>query len=262
MTTVQGEYLQDNYEIGIHVNAAIPWENNPLLGCSFNPEGTPETDPCLAQWLEGYGGYGDGAAPIFALYRTEHSDSADTDLIMFGAAGAVFNGHYPNYSTVRWPNTSFFFNAVGMQSHNPLGTVRLRSADPRQTPLIDFNWFSDEEGREQDLAALAQGLEHIVSFVNATGEPYQPFEWIDPPADRSLEQHILDHTFSHHALGSCRMGASAEDSVVDSDFKVHGVAGLRVVDGSVLHQLAGGFPTGATFTLGQAAFAKIMGENA
>jgi choline dehydrogenase len=146
-----------------------------------------------------------------------------------------------------------------MQNHNPSGTVRLRSSDPREVPQIDFNFF--EQGREIDLAALSEGLEHVTSIMNAMDEPYAPFTFIDPPSDRSLNQHILDHTFSHHALGSCRIGRDQTDSCVDSKFRVHGVEGLRVVDGSVFPRAPGGFPVGSTFLIGQKAF-RVITEDA
>ncbi|KAH0440683.1 gmc oxidoreductase [Colletotrichum camelliae] len=251
-----GEFLQDNYEIDINVRSNIVWENSPFAECTLE---SPETDPCLAQWEAGYGAYGEAAAPIFGLYRSNHSRNADTDLIFFGGAGGVFDGHYPGFSEIAWPPTSFFWAAVKMQNGNPTGTVRLRSSNPRETPEINLNFF--QEDSDVDIAALSEGLNHLMSILNATGEPYQPFEVIDPPADRSLEQHIRDHTFSHHVAGSCRMGKSSSDSCVDSKFRVHGVQGLRVVDGSVFPRVPGGFPVGATYAASRKAFHDIVNDS-
>ncbi|KAJ3942453.1 uncharacterized protein N0V96_007953 [Colletotrichum fioriniae] len=215
-----GEFLQDNYEIGIN------------------------------------GAYGEAAAPIFMLHRSNQSRNADCDLIIFGAAGGVFDGHYPGFSEVAWPPTSFFWAVVKMQNGNPTGTVRLRSSDPREAPEINFNFY--QEDADVDIAALSEGIERLMSIMNVTGEPYQPFQVIDPPADRSLEQHIRDHTGSHHAAGSCRMGKTNLDSCVDSKFRVHGVQGLRVVDGSVFPRVPGGFPVGATYDASRKAFHDIV----
>ncbi|KAI8191750.1 Oxygen-dependent choline dehydrogenase [Colletotrichum sp. SAR 10_65] len=251
-----GGFLQDNYEAGINVRSNIAWENSPFAECTSD---SPENDPCLAQWEAGYGAYGEAAAPIFMLYRSNHSRNADSDLILFGGAGGVFDGHYPGFSEISWPPTSFFWAAAKMQNGNPTGTVRLRSSNPRETPEINFNFY--QEDSDVDIAALSEGLNHLMSIMNATGEPYQPFEVIDPPADRSLEQHIRDHTFSHHAVGSCRMGKSISDSCVDSKFRVHGVQGLRVVDGSVFPRVPGGFPIGATYAASRKAFHDIANDS-
>ncbi|KAL0776816.1 hypothetical protein CaCOL14_006334 [Colletotrichum acutatum] len=248
-----GEFLQDNYEAGINVRSNIVWENSPFAECT---PGSPETDSCLAQWEAGYGAYGEAAAPIFMLHRSNQSRNADCDLIIFGAAGGVFDGHYPGFSEVAWPSTSFFWAVVKMQNGNPTGTVRLRSSNPRETPEINFNFY--QEDADVDIAALSEGIEHLMSIMNVTGEPYQPFQVIDPPADRSLEQHIRDHTWSHHAAGSCRMGQNSLDSCVDSKFRVHGVQGLRVVDGSVFPRVPGGFPVGATYAASRKAFHDIV----
>ncbi|KAK1537357.1 uncharacterized protein CCOS01_02677 [Colletotrichum costaricense] len=248
-----GEFLQDNYEAGINVRSNIVWENSPFAQCT---PGSPETDPCLAQWEAGYGAYGEAAAPIFMLHRSNQSRNADCDLIIFGAAGGVFDGHYPRFSEVAWPPTSFFWAVVKMQNGNPTGTVRLRSSNPRETPEINLNFY--QEDADVDIAALSEGIEHLMSIMNVTGEPYRPFQVIDPPADRSLEQHIRDNTWSHHAAGSCRMGKTNLDSCVDSKFRVHGVQGLRVVDGSVFPRVPGGFPVGATYAASRKAFHDIV----
>ncbi|KXH67409.1 hypothetical protein CSAL01_02591 [Colletotrichum salicis] len=243
-----GEFLQDNYEAGINVRSNIAWENS--------PSGSPETDPCLAQWEAGYGACGEATAPIFMLHRSNQSRNADCDLIIFGAAGGVFDGHYPGFSEIAWPATSFFWAVVKMQNGNPTGTVRLRSSNPREAPEINFNLY--QEDADFDISALSEGISHLMSIMNATGEPYQPFQVIDPPADRSLKQHIRDHTWSHHAAGSCRMGKTNLDSCVDSKFRVHGVQGLRVVDGSVFPRVPGGFPVGATYAASRKAFHDIV----
>lgn len=192
------------------------------------------------------------------FYRTELSESSDSDLILFGSTGAVFDGHFPGYSVFPRPPESLFFNAVKMQNNNPTGSVRLRSADPRDVPEINLSYF--DEGADVDLPALVEGLEHIWASVNKTGAPYTPFTVIDPPSDRSIEQHVRDNTFGHHVSGSCRIGKDGSDSCVDSKFRVHGVDGLRVVDGSVFVRAPGGFPVGATYTVGQKAFHDILGD--
>ena len=46
---------------------------------------------------------------------------------------------------------------------------------------------------------------------------------------------------AHHPCGTCRMGPAGDDgAVVDSELRVHGIAGLRVVDASVFPDLVGG----------------------
>ncbi|KAI1268108.1 alcohol oxidase [Xylariaceae sp. FL1019] len=260
-----GNYLRDNYEIGINLQSTKIWENPAGADCLWDPStATPSNDPCLAQWEQGYGVYGEGAAPIFLLYRSSVAPTEDTDMIIFGSAGTVFDGHYPGYSSVPWPPTSFFWVVVKMPSENNAGTVTLKSANPRELPEINFNFF--EKDADTDLQALGEGLQHMLNIMNATGEPYEPFTFVEPAAGfdsdlSSLAQHTRTRTWGHHAQGSCRMGPKDNtDYCVDSEFKVNGVDGLRVVDGSIFPVNMAGFPVGATFTISQKAFHAIIGD--
>ena len=65
-----------------------------------------------------------------------------------------------------------------------------------------------------------------------------PDDW----SDVALDAHIAATGITvHHPLGTCRMGAANdEQSVVDSDLRVRGVEGLRVIDASVMPDLIGG----------------------
>lgn len=199
------------------------------------------------------GPYGEGAAPLALWYRSSVSDNADADIFFFGSAGAEFRGHWPGYSQAQVPNTTFFWSMVKMQVGSQAGTVTLRSRDPRDTPRIDFNFFDGHE--ERDLQALAEGVQFSFDVFDAVGEPYAPYEVVEPTPGVDLRQDIKDRVFSHHATSTCRMGPKDDpDYCVDSEFRVNGVEGLRVVDGSVFPRTPGAFPVAPTFVISQKAF--------
>jgi choline dehydrogenase-like flavoprotein len=52
---------------------------------------------------------------------------------------------------------------------------------------------------------------------------------------------VRDNAWGHHASCSCKIGKEAEKGVLDSNFKVHGVTGLRVVDASIFPSIPGFF---------------------
>lgn len=249
-----GTNLQDNYEGPVVVEAAQPL-GSPVENCTDLAPG----DPCLREWQEnGTGPYGIGGTPVSMLYRSSVSENEDADLFSFGAAGFVFEGFFPGYSAVTENPNRFFWAAVKMQSHNRAGTVRLRSADPQDTPIIEFNYFA--EGRDHDLQALVEGIQFFLDVFNSTGPPYGPYRQIRPDPNVDIRQAIMDEAYGHHASCSCPMGAAndTQNSCVDSKFRVHGVDGLRIVDGSVFPRALGGFPVLPTFMASEKATDAIM----
>lgn len=259
----QGEHLRDNYEVGVHINASVPWDNTPYEGCGAPLNGTEEDDPCLQQWFEGYGPYGEGSAPVYMLLRTDFAPTEDADVIVFGGTGISFTGHYPGFSRDSFINlNSLSFAIVLMHSEEQSGFVRLKSSNPREQPRIHIDFYPGEAG-ERDVRILKQALERVMEFSEMTGEPFEPFEYIAPHLDISLEQNILDHTWVHHATSSCRMGPAGDKNYcVDSKFRVNGVEGLRIVDGSVFPISPGGFPASSTLLAGRKATHDILADAA
>ncbi|KAJ2979569.1 hypothetical protein NQ176_g3172 [Zarea fungicola] len=258
-----GKYMSDNYEGGITVEAHTPWENNPAADCKFELNSalnsTATEDPCLTMWQnDGVGPYGEGGATLAMWFRSSASTNNDSDIFLFGAPGVDFRGFFPGYAdaVVSVPNTTFFWSIVKMQARNAAGTLTLRSANPRDTPIINFNFF--EENGSSDLQALSEGFELAREIFNATGSPYTPYKLVEPQLSSGLAQGIKDYTFSHHVQSTCRMGPKGHsDYCVDSKFKVNGVDNLRVVDASVFPHPMGGFPVSATFMISRKAFHVI-----
>lgn len=250
--------MQDNYESGVSVRANTLWENNPSENCKMNPSLPPSDDPCLELWQsQGLGPYGEGGAPLSALFKSSVSETQDCDIALFGGPNADFHGFFPGFSRVRAPGNAFFWSLVKLQTGNEAGTVTLRSTDPRNTPLINFNWF--EQKAERDLQALEEAADMVKRVFNATDAPYAPFEIIEPSPEIETKQAIKDNAYSHHVTSTCRMGPKDDpDYCVDPDFNVNGVEGLRVVDASVFPRTPGAFPVVPVFMISQKASHVIL----
>jgi len=85
--------------------------------------------------------------------------------------------------------------------------------------------------------------------------------WRWQPLDgEQLEEFIRDRAWGHHASCTCKIGDPKTGGVLSSDFKVHGTAGLRVVDASVFPRIPGFFIASAVYMIGEKAAAVIATE--
>jgi choline dehydrogenase-like flavoprotein len=137
------------------------------------------------------------------------------------------------------------------------GEVRLVSADPDTHPELHYNYLEDPE----DLRRLREGLRLAARLVDS--EPYRRIRarrtMISDEvlaSDALLDQHLLAHVgTSLHMASTCRMGRSAEDSVVDQHCRVHGLANLRVVDTSIMPSVVRRCPNATAVMIGERAAA-------
>jgi choline dehydrogenase len=120
------------------------------------------------------------------------------------------------------------------------GSVQLRSADVRDRVAITANWMSHPE----DMATLVRGLQLSRKIV--AQEPLAEYRGRevypggDSVSDADLEAYVRHSCHTANAMvGTCRMGAD-QDSVVDEQLRVRGVANLRIVDSSIMPTLPGG----------------------
>jgi choline dehydrogenase len=138
----------------------------------------------------------------------------------------------------------FSWTVLKAHTRNRAGTVKLRSADPRDTPEINFHYFtegSDIEG--EDLESVIKGVEFVRRMNAHIADISQ--EVIPGAKVRSREEiikFIESEAWGHHASCSNKMGALNDPiAVVDSEFCVRGVRNLRVVDASVFPRVPGYF---------------------
>ena len=93
-------------------------------------------------------------------------------------------------------------------------------------------------------------------------QPYcaEPFTTPDGDGDEALRAHVARTTFAvYHPVGTCRMGED-EDAVVDTQLRVHGVEGLRVVDASVMPMVPRGNTNAPTIAIAERAADLIRGK--
>ena len=120
------------------------------------------------------------------------------------------------------------------------GHIRIDSANSRVAPLIQPNYLSTDGDRQ--LAADALRLTRLIVSAPALRR-FQPEEFMPGAAAQSDEELVRAAgdigTTIFHPAGTCRMGSDAM-AVVDARLHVHGIAGLRVVDASIMPTLLSG----------------------
>lgn len=140
------------------------------------------------------------------------------------------------------------------------GSVRLRSADPTDTPLIDPRFLSDPA----DLPPLVAGVKAARTVLAARAfdrfRGDEIFPGREVRTDEDIVRFIRRKAESiYHPAGTCRMGNDAM-AVVDERLRVHGIAGLRVADASIMPTLVGGNTNAATVMIGEKAADLILAD--
>lgn len=148
----------------------------------------------------------------------------------------------------------------GVVRPHSIGSVTLASADPFDKPLVDPNYYGDP--RDMDLmkqsVAAALKIAEQPAFDPYRGDQYLPGPAVTTP--EALEHFIRDYTMTiYHPVGTCKMGHDAL-AVVDSHLRVHGVAGLRVADASIMPVIINGNSNIPTMVIGEKCADLILQE--
>lgn len=152
---------------------------------------------------------------------------------------------------------------VGPMYSDSRGSLKIRSADPRQHPSILFNYLSTEQDRREWIEAIRVSRE-ILS--QPAMRPFNSGE-LSPGTSVRTDQEILDWVSRDaetalHPCGTAKMGpASDKYAVVDPlTMKVHGVEGLRVVDASAMPYVTNGNIYAPVMMMAEKAADLILGK--
>ncbi|MCP8466315.1 GMC family oxidoreductase [Pseudomonas sp. ZM23] len=245
-----GANLQDRYEVGLIYRMQRPWAS--LAGARF-----AEGDPLYRRWqLDGSGLYGSNGAAL-AVTRRSTVCEGDPDLFMM-AMLVPFRGYYPGYAeAVYGAHDRLTWCVLKGHTRNRRGRISLASADPQEPPRIDFNYF--DEGGEQDLQALVDAVQMVRDIAGPMQDASEELPGGGVRGE-ALKQWIRDNAWGHHASCTCAIGPREQGGVVDGNFKVHGVSGLRVVDASVFPRIPGFFIVSAIYQIAEKAADAILRE--
>ncbi|MFP4317078.1 MAG: choline dehydrogenase [Desulfovibrionales bacterium] len=242
-----GENLQDHLELYVQyackepvsMYPALKWYNQPWIGM---------------KWL--FGRTGEAA--------TNHFE-----------AGGFIRGN----DQVEYPNLQYHFLPIairydgsapaeghGYQVHvGPMNTdvrghVKIKSPTPSEYPSLLFNYLSTEQERQDWIDAIRKTREIMTqpAFDQYRGKELAPGE------SAQTDEEILDFVAregesAYHPSCTCAMGTH-DMAVTDSELRVHGVEGLRVVDASVMPYITNGNIYAPVMMIAEKAADMILGN--
>jgi choline dehydrogenase len=142
------------------------------------------------------------------------------------------------------------------------GTIMARSADPLAPPAIRPNYLS----AASDEQVLLSGTRHARRIFAASPLARHSAAETMPGPDRESDEALINFMHRsgmnlHHPVGTCRMGEDPM-AVVDSRLRVRGIAGLRVIDASVMPTVTTGNTNAPTIMIGEKGAAMIREDAA
>ncbi|RCI09384.1 hypothetical protein L249_3729 [Ophiocordyceps polyrhachis-furcata BCC 54312] len=263
-----GVNLQDRYEVS--VTSSSPQSFFLTKHCTFL---TKTPDPCLIRWQNGLTDAGKGAYTsaglAFAVLKKSSVAQSDVPDLFIAGALANFTGYFLGYDQLATEGHKHW-SWIILKAHtrNRAGTVELRSTDPRDTPIINFNYFqtgTNNQGQaEKDAVALSEGVRWArAATANVNNYLYFDRFTEDLPGESVVgsdreTQWAKDEAWGHHASCTCAIGAADDPyAVLDSNFRVRGVDGLRIVDASVFPFIPGYYIALSIYMIAEKAAAVI-----
>ena len=257
-----GQNLQDRYEVAV-VNRMNFDSWKALQGVTFT-----RNDPQYAAWANHREGIYDSNGAILSLVVRSGPHAFSPDLFLYALLGR-FDGYFPGYSSQLAKNPNCLtWVVLKAHTNNTAGEVTLRSADPRVPPHVNFRYFGEGNdpgvGEGSDVAAVAKG----VALARKLAAPLRQKGHIAEGGDSratGCPTRCCRSSCGTTPGGTTRRaraasGGAEDGGVLSSDFKVHGVQGLRVVDASVFPRIPGYFIASAIYMIGEKAAEVIAAD--
>jgi len=147
-----------------------------------------------------------------------------------------------------------------VQRTESTGNIHVRSSDPFAPPSINYRFLATENDRQTAVLAvrLARELAAAPPLRNIIAEEIQPGCHID--SDEQILEFIRNSgETTQHMVGTCKMGHDPM-AVVDERLRVHGIAGLRVADASIMPTMLSGNTSVPCMMIGEKCADMVLSE--
>ncbi|MGH6858664.1 MAG: GMC family oxidoreductase [Phyllobacterium sp.] len=250
-----GENLSDHLGINYTYRANVPslnqvlrpWWGKALAGMEYL---LLRTGPLSISMNQGGG-----------FFRTDPSRARANMQLYFQAFSTVVAraGERPILTPDPWPGFS-----IGLSNCRPTstGSIHVRSSNALEQPRIVPNGFSTEH----DVAEMLEAVKFLRRIAATPSLSRLIAEELLPgPACRADDELIEDFRKRsgtvYHPVSTCRMGPDTKRSVVDPRLRVHGIAGLRIIDCSVFPNIISGNTNAAAMMVGAKGAALVLDDH-
>ncbi len=206
-----GTNMQDRYETTV-IGQMAP-EFAVIRGCTF---GRTANDPCMAKWRAGInpttkGVYASNGIALAIVKKSSSASATDDPDIFIAGAPVAFKGYYRGYADDATADDHHWtWLTLKAHSRNRAGTVALRSTDPQDTPLINFNSFSDPTTGPLDARAVVDGMDFTRSLLKSVGGFTETWPGSKVSSDAQLDSWVRKEAWGHHACCTNAIGADGD----------------------------------------------------
>lgn len=214
-------------------SSAMQWHRLALSGLQFALARRGQATSCASHIL---------------AYARSRPEEVSPDLLLFSGPWGYLEDNFTFTSGVNTYSLS-----PSLCHPRSRGRIELRSADPREAPMIEPNLLGDRD----DVMRLMRGVRLVDRIASAKPFSDRVIRRLSPDFDLSnedaLEAYVRENAgICYHACGTCRMGDDPA-SVVDSRLRVRGVGRLSVADASVIPLVTSGNLHAPTVMIGERA---------
>jgi choline dehydrogenase-like flavoprotein len=250
-----GENLQDHIDSMVTVRS----DNAPSIGVSLRTL-LPHIIPApLKYWFQRKGWWTTNYVEVGGFAKTKYAEANNDEPDVQFHFTPIYRSH--RGKSFEFGHGYSLFTCVLRPKSR--GTVKLANDGTNRNVIVDYNFFSDENG--EDKKVLIEGVrkarEVLASpvFDRIRGNEMAPGK--DIQSDEEILDYLLDTvTTVYHPVGTCKMGVD-DLAVVDPEtLKVRSMNNLRVIDASIMPNLISGNTSAPSMMIGEKGASMILDQ--
>lgn len=158
------------------------------------------------------------------------------------------------------PGFGFTVNSTFLRPRSR-GSIKLRSSNPADEPIIDPNYLDDPYDRQMAIKSVRIIREVLAQNAISSIIEHERLPGPQAQTDEAIMAYVRQYgCCDYHPVGTCKMG-NDELAVVDPQLRVHGIDNLRVIDSSIMPVLPSGNTNAPTIMIGEKGADMILGRS-